>query len=31
MIDNFMIWNLPITNDIKVKRSVFGRFHNMKL
>ena len=26
MINNFMLWNLPITDDIEAKRSVFGRF-----
>ena len=29
MINNFMLWNLPITDDIEAKRSVFGAFHNM--
>ena len=24
--NNFMLWNLPITDDIEAKRSVFGRF-----
>ena len=31
MINNFMLWNLPITDDIEAKRTIFGRFHNMKL
>ena len=26
MINNFMLWNLPITDDIEAKRFVFGRF-----
>ena len=31
MINNFMLWNLPITDDIEAKRSILGRFYNMKL
>ena len=26
MVNNFMLWNLPITDDIEAKRTVFGRF-----
>ena len=29
MINNFMLSNVPITDDIEAKRTVFGRFQNM--